>query len=193
MGPQCRILFSHLRPSFSNWREVCLCLSTVSAFVLCYTGDMPQQAVNCGFLAHNAHICCRICRCPKEKRGDFQYDIILNGRYHHVVQQRKEGQKILASGERDEFWRSHGLQPEPCYLQTLTPALDLVLSRAFDTPGKGLDVYCRIFRLRLFLRLVPSVNTPQPFGNFLLLVTGHEFRTLRPIEGHGHFLSLALQ
>jgi hypothetical protein len=130
----------------------------MSAFVLCYTGDMPQQAVNCGFLGHNARIGCRICRCPKEKRGDMRYDITTNGRYHHeIIRQREEGQKLLLSDERDKFWRSHGLQPEPCYLQSLTPALDLVLSRVFDTPHSEWKGLGRIMQDLLFeVILTPS-------------------------------------
>ena len=72
---------------------------------------------------------------PKDKRADLSYDIILNGRYHYEIdQQREQGQRILASTRRDEFWRSHGLQPEPSCLQSLIPALDLTMSRAYDVP-----------------------------------------------------------
>ena len=159
----------------------------MSAFVLCYTGDMPQQAANCGFLAHNAHIGCRICRCPKEKRGDLQYDIILNGRYHYdVVQQRKEGQNILASGERDEFWRSHGLQPEPCYLQTLTPALDLVLSRAFDTPHSEWKGLGRLLQDLLFeVILTPSAQRKYSSAFRKFLTPSHWPRIQNPKTHRG--------
>jgi hypothetical protein len=144
----------------------------MNAFVLCYTGDMPQQAANCGFLAHNAHIGCRICRCPKEKRGDLKYDIILNGRYHHeILQQREQGQKLLLSGERDEFWRSHGLQPEPSYLQFLTPALDLVLSRAFDIPHSEWKGLGRVMQDLLFEVILTPTGQREYASAFRQFIT----------------------
>ena len=164
----------------------------MNAFVLCYTGDMPQQAANCGFLAQNAQIGCRICRCPKEKRGDLNYDIILNGRYHHeILQQREQGQELLLSGERDEFWRSHGLQPEPSYLQFLTPALDLVLSRAFDIPHSEWKGLGRVMQDLLFEVILTPTGQREYASAFRQFTTPQHWPRIQNPKTHRGSWSLS--
>jgi len=41
----------------------------VCAFIMAFTGDMPQQAANSGALSHNAKIGCRTCYCPRNKKS----------------------------------------------------------------------------------------------------------------------------
>src|SRR6266480_803820 len=40
-------------------------------FILVYTGDMPQQNDNAGFLRQNAKYGCQFCIIPKEERGNL--------------------------------------------------------------------------------------------------------------------------
>jgi hypothetical protein len=109
--------------------------TTVMMFVLAYTGDMPQQAANGGFLSHRGIIGCRTCYCPQENRGNLSYDIVSNGRYYYeTLGKRKEGNGRPTAKERETFWKERGLLSEPSPLQTLTPALDLILSLPYDIP-----------------------------------------------------------
>ena len=123
----------------------------MNVFVLAYTGDMPQQAANSGFLSHQGHIGCRICYCPGDQRHDLDYDVIENGRFHYDVQQkRQEGDAIEQITARKRFWKSNGLLPEPSVLEHLTPALDLVLSRSCDIPHSEWKGLSRILQDLLF-------------------------------------------
>jgi hypothetical protein len=110
-------------------------VTTVTMFVLAYTGDMPQQAANGGFLSHRGIIGCRSCYCPQTKRGDLDYDVVLNGRYHYeTLRKRQEGNELPTATEQKDFWRENGLLPKPSPLESLTPALDLILGRPYDIP-----------------------------------------------------------
>jgi hypothetical protein len=65
------------------------------AFIFVYTGDMPQQAANSGFLGHQAKIGCRSCYAPEQSRGDLEYDVVMKGRYHfESKEKRNRGDKI---------------------------------------------------------------------------------------------------
>lgn len=103
--------------------------------VIAFTADMPQQAANSGALAHRANIGCRSCYCPKERRGDMDYDIVENGRYYsEVALKRLHGQGIKSKTQCNEFFRSHGLQKQISPLEELVPSLDVTLGCAYDIP-----------------------------------------------------------
>lgn len=107
----------------------------VCSFVLAFTGDMPQQAANGGFLTHNAVRGCRSCYCPKDARKDLKFDIVLEGRYHHETRaKRHEGMAIVNKRRRDEFWQRYGLRQDESPMVKLGPALDLILTRTYDIP-----------------------------------------------------------
>jgi hypothetical protein len=153
-------------------------VSRVNVFVMAYTGDMPQQAANGGFLSHSAEIGCRTCYCPSDQKGDLQYDMVSNGRYHHETQQKRtKGNAIAQVSDRNAFWSRNGLLPNPSPLEKLTPALDLVLAQTYDIPhsewkglgkimhqllnksiltGSGLTRYVAAFQ-----RFVPPVDWPH--------------------------------
>ena len=136
--------------------------TTVCAFTMALTGDMPQQAVNSGALSHNAKIGCRSCYCPSDKRGDLQYNVISHGRYHYdTLLTRKEG-NAKSGTEQKKFWKKKGLLPNPSPLEHLFPALDLILSRSYDIPHsewKGLG--------KNLQELLTSVLTPAGLSGYM--------------------------
>ncbi|MCJ1360231.1 MAG: hypothetical protein MMC33_010234 [Icmadophila ericetorum] len=105
--------------------EKCL----VTAFALCYVGDMPQQNENSGIRHQGARHGCRRCKANREGRGDVLFDIILNGRYHEqLIRQRKYLNTLNKTG-KTEYCRATGLSEKPSPLEKISPALDLGRSR----------------------------------------------------------------
>ena len=107
---------------------------SVCAFAMTLLGDMPQQADNGGFMRHKADRGCRTCFCPKESRGDLDFNIIKNGRYH--------AETVLLRGEAEDYSTSDqaavtkdtGIRLESPPVAKLCPALDLIQARAYDAP-----------------------------------------------------------
>ncbi|KAE8357875.1 hypothetical protein BDV27DRAFT_150949 [Aspergillus caelatus] len=120
----------------------------ISAFIMAFTGDMPQQAKNSGALNHNARFGCRFCYCSKEQRADLTFDTVLKGRYHFdTIQKLAEGHRYSTKTERQEFFTKYGLTGQQIPLRELNPTLDVVLSRPHDVPHsewKGLGIYTAI-------------------------------------------------
>jgi hypothetical protein len=139
--------------------------TTVCAFTMAFTGDMPQQAANSGALSHNAKIGCRTCYCPRNKKWNLLYDVISHGRYHHdTLLKRQKGNTIRQKSEREKFWKTNGLLPDPSPLEDLCPALDLILSRPYDIPHsewKGLGK-------NLQELLMESILTPLGLSSYML-------------------------
>lgn len=106
----------------------------VCAFNMAFLGDMPQQAENAGFLSHQAIRGCRTCMCSRDERGDLEYDIVLNGRYHSITTEQRENAADLTTGERKAYFRNLGIKPEKPPIGRLAPASDIILSRAYDAP-----------------------------------------------------------
>ena len=138
--------------------------TTVCAFTMAFTGDMPQQAANSGALSHNAKIGCRTCYCPRDKKWNLLYDVISHGRYHHnTLLKRQKGNAIQQKSEREKFWKANGLLPDPSPLEDLCPALDLILSRPYDIPHsewKGLGK-------NLQELLMESILTPLGLSSYM--------------------------
>ena len=106
----------------------------VCAFNMAFLDDMSQQANNKGFLRHNANRGCRTCLCSKLEKGDLIYDIVGNGRYHWETTRQRELVKDLSRKERNAFETKKGIKLDAPPLAKLAPCLDLILSRAYDTP-----------------------------------------------------------
>ena len=106
----------------------------VCSFVMGLIGDMPQQAENGGFAHHSAQKGCRSCFCPKALRGDLQFDIVQEGRYHFETVRQREHAEQLVGEDRKAFLKETGLQLESPVIARLCPALDLVRTRAYDAP-----------------------------------------------------------
>ena len=54
----------------------------VWSFAMTFLEDMSQQVDNVGFMRYIARINCRTYYCSKEERGNLEYDIRANNRYH---------------------------------------------------------------------------------------------------------------
>ena len=103
------------------------------AFTLCFLGDMPQQQANAGFKSQNAILGCRSCLIPATARGNLNFDIIKEGRYHtQTLQQRYEMQAMKSVSKRENFAKQWGLLPEAPSLFKITPALDIINTRPSD-------------------------------------------------------------
>ena len=139
---------------------------TVCAFVLGLTGDMPQQAANGGFLSHQGTFGCRSCYCPDYDRGNMDFNVIEEGRYHlQTLHYRDVGENIQLQRERKKHWQSLGLRPQPSAIERISPALDLILGRSYDIPHsewKGLG--------RLLQDMLISVLCPSGLASYV-----HEF------------------
>lgn len=105
----------------------------VSVFTLAYTGDMPQQAENCGFLGPRATRSCRSCFVADTGRSNLDFDILTNGRFHHKsYRMRKNIGTLRTMKQKSDYCRDNGLDTESPPLVALSPALDLVLTRPSD-------------------------------------------------------------
>ena len=70
-----------LMPGFS--RSVC-------AFIMMFTGNMPQLADLVNTLRHSAHYGCRHCPRPSERRNDLGFDTVSHGRYYWEMKRIKD-------------------------------------------------------------------------------------------------------
>jgi len=67
----------------------------VCAFAICFLGDMPQQQANAGFKSQRATKGYRFCLINAEERGNLDYDLIGQGRFHmQTMAQRQEKERI---------------------------------------------------------------------------------------------------
>lgn len=72
-------------------------------FALAYIGDMPQQQWNAGFLGARAKLSCRGCYISEEDgRGNLDYDIVSDGRYHYQVMALREEIHQRPQGRQQE-------------------------------------------------------------------------------------------
>ena len=105
----------------------------VCVFTLAYVGDMPQQQENSGFKSQNADYGCRFCTIHSDNRATLDFDIVKNGRYHHeVLRMRKEMSQMRLMREKNEYAKLHGLDREEPPLPTISPALDIIVTRPSD-------------------------------------------------------------
>ena len=111
-----------------NERDVFLC-----SFPFMYIGDMPQQQENAGFKSQNANLGCRFCYIVNTERGQLDYDLVQNGRFHHQAKSmRKEMHSLRTKQERETYATKWGIDTEDPCLVAISPALDIVLSRPGD-------------------------------------------------------------
>lgn len=87
----------------------------VCAFSLAYIGDMPQQNKNADFKGPRANFCYRACFAGVGQRGNLQFDLGSNGRYHWqtVAMRRKmESLKLDENGTAGQYATDNGLDEE---------------------------------------------------------------------------------
>ena len=82
-------------------------------FTLCFIGDMPQQQANAGFKSQRATLGCRFCFTDTDDRGDLNYDIVREGRYHRqTLQMRKEMDSLPTARDREKYGKKWGLNKD---------------------------------------------------------------------------------
>jgi hypothetical protein len=159
--------------------------ATVNVFVMAFSGDMPQQAANGGFLSHNAEFGCRTCYCPSNEKGDLQYDVVFNGRYHHEThQKRNKGNAIAEVTRRNKYWTSKGLLPNTSPLEQLTPALDLILAQTYDTPHSEWKGLGKILHRLLNKSILTSSGLSRYVSAFQRFVTPVDWPHIQSPETH---------
>lgn len=112
----------------------------ICVFTLCYTGDMPQQAENAGFKGPRANKFCRVCfegtRNISEEinmMSTLDADIVTHGRYHMQTKlMHQKMNSIKAAGHREQYGTQWGISDPHPPLETISPALDLILTRPPD-------------------------------------------------------------
>ena len=98
----------------------------VCAFIMAWLGDMPQQQDNLGFKRQNAARGCRSCTILSEARDHLDFDVVLQGRYHHSTLALREKEKQLTKSAWKAFCTEWGLAETQSPVATLTPALDII-------------------------------------------------------------------
>ena len=75
----------------------------------------------------------RFCYIRDDQRDQLDFDIRTEGRYHHqVVEMRKVLDSLQTINARNKFCTKWGMSLEPPCLSSISPALDLILSRPGD-------------------------------------------------------------
>ena len=115
-------------------RQVGTQLTRVCAFSMAYSGDMPQQAENSGFKTSRAHKFCRVCFIgQRQAQGALNFDTIAHGRYHfQTLEMQQMMAHISSTSQRNAYGSRWGIANHAPPLQTISPALDLILSRPLD-------------------------------------------------------------
>lgn len=140
--------------------------------IMAFLGDMNQQQISAGFLSPRAVYCCRFCNAGSDNRGDLYRDVILQGRYHHqVLKLRKKSDTISGKGNRGKFLSEHGLKPECSVLQTMLPALDIVMS---FPPDPAHSEYFGLIR-NLYPLLLTKILTAKAVKEFAVVFNDFSF------------------
>ena len=126
----------------------------VCAFGIALLGDMPQQAHNGGFLHHSARMGCRTCYCPREERGNLEFDVVREGRYHREVINQREYAKDLVGKNKTAYLQEMGIKENSPAVARLVPSLDLILSRTYDAPHSEWRGLGRILQSLLITRIL---------------------------------------
>ena len=141
----------------------------VCAFIISLIGDMPEMAENGGFAHHSAQKGCRSCFCPKNSRGDLDFDTVTNGRTHFETIRQREFAKQLVGDDLKVFLKDAGLRAEQPAMVRLCPALDLIQTRTYDAPHsewRGLGRILHSFLVTTMLSKRGNTEYLKAFQNF---------------------------
>lgn len=105
----------------------------VCAYTVFYIGDMLQQQENSGIKSQNANRGCRSCFVSKDKRGNLQYNLVSNGRFHYENKRTRAYMNSLSTQKkRDDYSVATGIDVRTVPLQLISPALDIIVTRPTD-------------------------------------------------------------
>lgn len=104
----------------------------VCVYTLAFIGDMPQQQENSGFLSAKAKLSCRSCFAKESDRANIDYDIVANGRFHHETLRMRDHMRAMAKTRQAKYSTDTGIGVTLPPLVTISPALDIILTRPSD-------------------------------------------------------------
>lgn len=108
---------------------------------------------------------CRGCFVPAPQRGDQNFDIVAQGRYHYQTLAMRNHADTLPKGRRDAYGRSTGLDTDfagESALQKVTLALDLILTRPADPAHSEFQGITKL----LHELLLDAILTPEAQGQY---------------------------
>lgn len=103
-----------------------------------------------------------MCYADQDTRDDMSFDTCVHGRYHHQTHYKRACGASMNVTQRTIHFRKHGLAAEPSALQTMTPALDLIVSCPADPAHSE---FAGIVR-RIMPVLCKDILTKQALENF---------------------------
>src|SRR5688572_12456923 len=92
------------------------------------TADLPQGNDMAGIKRQNAEYGCRTCKVSQNQLVDINFDIIQNGRYHHLTNKIYDDIKVTKGITKERIARDHGLCLTPNILD------ELARNRHIQTP-----------------------------------------------------------
>ena len=144
----------------------------VWAPIVAFLGDMKQQQASAGFLGARANVCCRFCDADLDTRTDLSRDLSKYGRYHHqTVQLRRDALTLRTMKERLDRLSLNGLSAEASTLQSITPALDIIMSRPMDPAHSE---YYGLVR-RLYVVLCDAILTKKALSQLTRALQKFQF------------------
>lgn len=93
---------------------------------------MPQQQENSGCMSQRASLGCRFCFIDSHDREKLDIDMIVTGRFHHDTMRIRKQMSTLDKTRAAIYGREQGLDPAEPRLVSVSPALDLLITRPSD-------------------------------------------------------------
>ena len=85
------------------------------------TADLPQGNDMAGIKRQNAEYGCRACKVPQDQLADINFDIIQNGRYHHLINKIYDDIKAAKNNTvKKRIAKEHGVCLTPNILDELS-------------------------------------------------------------------------
>ncbi|PYH93074.1 hypothetical protein BO71DRAFT_286188, partial [Aspergillus ellipticus CBS 707.79] len=107
----------------------------ITATVMAFTGDIPQQAKNSSALGYQSHLGYRSCYISSKQSQILGFNIHKHGRYYFEIESlQKQAKSFQNRNKQLEFYKANRMQPDQSSLEQVTPTLDLVLGRPYDLP-----------------------------------------------------------
>ncbi|KAI0592714.1 hypothetical protein F4775DRAFT_597943 [Biscogniauxia sp. FL1348] len=162
------------------------------AWTMVFIGDQPQQAENCGFKSPRAHKFCRCCyigvgqKSFADPSSTAEFDSVTHGRYHHQVTQMQQTMASYEGAKKVMYGSQWGIKNPFPALQSLAPALDIILSRPYDPCHSE---YSGLFNLAHFL-FRDGILNPNAVDEYTLELRAFQFPPgARRLQSPKHHLS----
>lgn len=148
----------------------------LSVFTLCYLGDFPQQNNNAGFMGPTAAKFCRFCLVGKKTTVDamedanpghiIDFDDRTHGRYHFQIQEMRRYMATLTASQKKEYASQWGLREQKSNLEIISPALDVIMTRAPDAAHSEYNGMAQVFH-DLLMRGIMKKTSQKDYAGVL--------------------------